>query len=201
MILYGIEALRNAGIKHIIISLIKPYGFMELLKDGDDYGVHISYVYQHGVEGITWAINEARPWIGEEPFVVYLGDNIFLDGITPHVKAFMEDPSKPLILLKEVPTIEDARRYGVAKLDHSNITEFIEKPQIPPSCYIVLGLYCLTPKFFEVTRELSPSARGEYEITDALNLLLPVNHRVYEGKWWDCGTFDDISEASKHLRG
>lgn len=202
MILYGIEALRDAGISQIVLSIThaNPYGFMELLRDGDDYGVQISYVYQHGVEGIAWAINESQPWINGEPFIVYLGDNIFADGVKPQIEAFMKDPSKPLILLKKVSHIEEASRYGVAEVEESEVLRFAEKPQKPKSPYIVLGLYCLTPQFFEVFPRLKPSARGEYEIMDALNLLLPVNHIVYDGKWWDCGTFDDISEASKHLR-
>ena len=202
MILYGIEALRDAGIKHIIISLsyVNPYGFMELLGDGSEYGVHISYLYQREVRGIAWGINEAHHWIGDEPFIVYLGDNIFVDGIAPVIKRFTSSSSsKPLVLLKEAETMDEARRYGVAKFQGSEVSELVEKPSEPPSRHILLGLYCLTPKFFELFSRLKPSERGEYEITDALNLLMPVNYDVYEGMWWDCGVFKDITEASNFM--
>ena len=201
MILYGIEALRDAGIDHIIVSIdhSNPDGFMKLLRDGDDYGVPISYVYQHGVEGIAWAINKAQPWLGEEPFVVYLGDNIFERGIKPYIEEFSKNTSKPLVLLKEVQNIEEAKRYGVALLDPPKLVGFIEKPQNPTSRYIVLGLYCLTSKFFDIFPRLKPSDRGEYEIMNALNGLLPVNYKVYDGAWWDCGTYEDIHDASEKI--
>lgn len=202
MILYGIEALRDSGIKHILISLsyVNPYGFMELLGDGSEYGVHISYLHQHEVRGIAWAINEAHHWIGDEPFIVYLGDNIFVDGIEPFIKRFTSSgASKPLVLLKEVETMDEARRYGVAKFQGSEVTQLFEKPSEPPSQHILLGLYCLTPRFFEMFPQLKPSGRGEYEITDALNLLMPVNYEVYEDEWWDCGVFRDITEASQFM--
>ena len=216
MILYGIEALRDAGIRDIILSIthVNPYGFMELLRDGDDYGVHISYVYQHGIEGIAWAINEAQPWIGNEPFVVYLGDNIFADGIKDCIDPFIRNPSLPQVFLKRVSKVEEASRYGVASFtdaplgvdmdldefyEKPAISEFVEKPQRPLSPYIVLGLYCLTPKFFDIFQGLKPSSRGEYEITDALNALIPVGYRVYEDLWWDCGTFRDMHDASEKI--
>lgn len=218
MILYAVEALRDAGIRDIILSIthVNPYGFMELLRDGDDYGVNISYVYQHGVEGIAWAINEARPWIDEEPLIVYLGDNIFADGIKNCIEPFMKNPTIPQVILKRVSNVQEASRYGVAKFsdapwgvnmdlnefyEEPAISEFIEKPEKPISLYIVLGLYCLTPKFFDVFQGLKPSGRGEYEITAALNALIPVGYRVYKGVWWDCGTFEDIHEASNSMRG
>lgn len=213
MILYGIEALTDSGIKNVIISIsyVNPYGFMELLRDGSEYGIHISYVYQREVKGIAWAINEAQPWIGDESFIVYLGDNIFVDGIKPHVKAFIEEPTKPLVLLKRVEDIDEARRYGVAVFENGSenpesghkpeILQLVEKPSEPPSPYVLLGLYFLTPEFFKIFPELKPSERGEYEITDALNHLMPVNYEIYRGVWFDAGTFQSIHKASEYVIG
>ena len=202
LILYTIEALRDAGVTQIILSLssINPYGFMELLGDGDEYGVQISYTYQHNVKGIAWAINEAAPWLNNEPFIVYLGDNIFTAGIRDVVQAFQRDPSTPLVTLRRVKPRE-AQRYGVALLDNAlEITRFVEKPQKPISDLMIPGLYCLNSSFFHVFSQMQPSARGEYEITDALNLLLPVNYQMYEGPWWDCGTYRDFIASSKYYK-
>lgn len=199
LIMYGIEALREAGITDIYVSIstFNPFGFMDLLRDGKELGVHLSFLVQGEVKGIAWAINDAEPWVRGEPFIVYLGDNIFTTSLKPYVDNW--GTAIPKVLLKKVD-LREASRYGVPSFYESRIASFFEKPTKPPSEYIILGLYFLTPRFFQVFPKLRPSQRGEYEITDALNQLLPVAYEVYEGTWWDCGTFDDMLEAGNYMR-
>jgi len=219
MVMYGIEALREAGIEDIYVSIstFNPFGFMDLLRDGKELSVHLSFIVQGEVKGIAWAVNEAEPWLRGEPFIVYLGDNIFTRSLKPYVERFKQNPGKPMVLLKDV-SLEEASRYGVARFKGlgpsadlrslgyiPEIVEFVEKPPQPPSHYIVLGLYFLTPRFFNVFSHLKPSKRGEYEVTDVLNLLLPVEAEAYglwdrEAVWWDCGTFEDILMAGNYMR-
>lgn len=218
MIMYGIEALRDALVTDIYVSIstFNPFGFLDLLRSGRDLGVHLSFLVQEEVKGIAWAINEAEPWLKGEPFIVYLADNIFTSSIKPHVDKFYENPEKPMVLLKRVDKPEEARRYGVARFSPSlpckerlelnsaykvEVTEFVEKPAEPPSQYVLLGVYFLTPRFFDVFPTLKPSQRGEYEITDALNQLMPVDYEVITGDWWDCGEFGDILRASFKVSG
>jgi len=224
MIMYGIESLREAGITdiYVSISLFNPFGFMDVLRDGRELGVNLSFLVQNTAGGIAYAVNSAKPWLGDEPFIVYLGDNIFTLSLKPYVEKFMNQAHrvdvKPMVLLKKatptaVEALEEVRRYGVAKFQEPygpsidlrslgrkpEILEFVEKPEKPPSQYILLGVYFLTPQFFQVFPKMKPSKRGEYEITDALNLLMPVDYEVYEGVWWDCGEFKDILNAAKFM--
>lgn len=202
MIMHGIEALREAGITDIVISLSydTPQQFMELLGDGRELGVNLAYVIHGEPKGISYSIYHARNLLGREPFMCYLGDNIFGESLRPYVEKFKADPDNALILLKEVAR-EEAKNYGVAYLREGKLVGLIEKPGTPPSPYIMLGAYLLTSKFFDVYPSLKPSRRGEYEITDAINLLMPnVTHEIYEGVWFDCGTFDSILEASNYMK-
>lgn len=203
MVFYPIETLKEAGITDIIISLshYQPEQFMELLGDGKDLGVKLTYVIHGPPKGIAYAINHAQNVLGDKPFVCLLGDNIFGNSLKPYVKKFRVNPRKALILLKEID-INEAKNYGVAEFDNfDRLVRLIEKPKKAPSSYIMLGAYFLNSKFFKVYPNLKPSRRGEYEITDVINLLLPdVNYQFYKGRWFDCGTFNSILEASKFMR-
>jgi len=139
--------------------------------------------------------------VRNEPFIVHLGDNIFTRGLKDFVDSFKRK-TVPTVLLKRV---DHPERYGVPKFiptPHKNgIEKFFEKPKHPPSDFAVLGVYAITKRFFEIYPSLKASERGEYEITDALNALLPkVNWEYYFGDWWDCGRFEDIYQASTWRR-
>lgn len=202
MIAYPIETLREAGITDIIISLSydQPQQFMRLLGDGKELGVNLSYVIHGEPKGIAHSIYHAQSWLEGEPFVCHLGDNIFDESLRPYVERFMAEPRTSLMLFKKMGS-EAVRRYGTAIFDgKGEVVRFIEKPEFAPNPYAMLGVYFLSPKFFKVCPSLKPSERGEYEITDAVNLLLPdVECAFYDGVWWDCGMFDDILEASKYM--
>lgn len=203
LIFYPIETLREAGVTDIVISLShdQPEQFMKLLGDGRDLGVNLTYAIHGEPKGIAYAINHAKPWLENEPFICHLGDNIFCESIKTYVEQFQENPDESLMIFKDMG-LEEARRYGTAEFDKDGeVVRFLEKPEVPPNTYAMLGLYLLTPKFFDVYHNLKPSWRREYEITDAVNLLLPdVDYAFYHGAWFDCGTFHDLLKAANYMR-
>jgi len=200
MIQIPIETLRDAGITDIYIGLSydQPELFMKLLGKGEELGVNLSYIIHGEAKGISYGIWEARHFIRDDPFVVMLGDNLFTEGIKPLVDEFAV-LKKSMVYLKEV---DDPARYGVPIFNaKGDIKKFVEKPKKPQNKYAVLGVYCLNSEFFKNYNKIEPSWRGEYEITDALNLLLPnVGYSIYEGEWLDMGTFEDVYQASKWRR-
>jgi len=203
MIFYPIEALRDAGVTDIILSLshYNPQQFMELLGDGSELGVKLTYTIHGEAKGIAYAINHAQNLLGNEQFACVLGDNIFTNGLKEEVIRAKTFPQISLVLLKEVD-YEQAKNYGVAEFEGPfKLKRLVEKPESPPSTFIMLGAYFLTSRFFEVYPTLKQSTRGEYEITDAVNALFPhVIYTVYEGNWFDAGTFDSILEASNFMK-
>jgi len=202
LIMYAIETLRDAGVTDIVLSLSyrNPEQFVTLLGDGAEFGVNLTYIIHGEPLGISYAIDHAHTVLGDEPFVCFLGDNIFSSDLKPYINKFNGDSVDAMILLKEV-NLEEAKRYGVACFNGDKLVGLEEKPATPKSNFIVVGAYFLTHKFFDVYSKLNRSARGEYEITDAINLLLPnVKYEVYDGEWFDCGTFDNMLEASKHFK-
>ena len=214
MIMHPILTLRDAGITDIIISLSyeNPQQMMELLGDGKELGVKLTYIIHGEPKGISYGIYHARHVLGCEPFVCLLGDNIFTEGLKSQIEKFKANPDKSLVVLKKV-RLEEANRYGVAEFDwempESEIVGYgkpllrrvIEKPQKPPSSYIMTGAYMLTTQFFDIYPSLTPSNRGEFEITDAINALMPnVMYEIYDDQWFDVGTFESIMEASNYLR-
>jgi glucose-1-phosphate thymidylyltransferase len=197
---YVLEDLRDAGITDIaiIIGDVYPEKVKEFYGNGEKFGVNLTYVYQDNPKGIAHAISLCRDFIGDDKFVVYLGDNILRTGLSSYVKKFHDSFNDALILLAEV---ENPSQFGVAKIEDNKILNIIEKPKNPPSNYAVIGVYFLTPKIFEIIKELKPSWRGELEITEALQLLMDtgliIDHDFVTGWWKDTGTPKDILHANK----
>lgn len=197
---YVIEDLRDSGIKDIAVVLGET--FPELVRDyygdGSWLGVRITYVYQGRPLGIAHAVSLCRDFVGNDDFVVYLGDNLLQEGISGFLKEFVGGGYDAYILLKEV---DDPRRFGVAELDSSGgLVDFVEKPEVPPSNYALVGVYFFKPVVFDIIKGLKPSWRGELEITDALRLMLKGGYRVgygvVRGWWLDTGKKDDILYAN-----
>ena len=197
---YVLEDLRDAGIKDIaiIIGDVYPEKVKEFYGNGEKFGVNLTYVYQDNPKGIAHAINLCQDFIGNDKFVVYLGDNILRTGLSSYVKKFNTSSSDAQILLAEV---ENPSQFGVVKIEDNKILNIIEKPKNPPSNFAVIGVYFLTPKIFEIIKQLKPSWRGELEITEALQLLmnnnLKIDHDFVTGWWKDTGTPKDILHANK----
>ena len=197
---YVLEDLRDAGIKDIaiIIGDVYPEKVKEFYGNGEKFGVNLTYVYQDNPKGIAHAISLCYDFIGTDKFVVYLGDNILRTGLLSYVKKFQSSSNDAQILLAEV---ENPSQFGVAKIQENKILKIIEKPKDPPSNLAVIGVYFLTPKIFEIIKQLKPSWRGELEITEALQLLmdndLQIDYDYVTGGWKDTGTPKDILHANK----
>lgn len=206
MICYGVAKLSEAGIKDIAIVTTRTAlgDFAEVLGSGSDWGVSIVYRVQEEASGIAGALELARPVISSrDKFVVLLGDNLFEQSLTPFAETFEQQEDGAMVLLKEV---EDPRRYGVPRLDEETgrILHIDEKPDDPASSYCVTGLYFYHADVFEVIGQMSPSLRGEMEITDVNNYYAHAKRLRYGviDKWWtDAGTFESLEEAALRLKG
>jgi glucose-1-phosphate thymidylyltransferase len=193
---YVLEDLRDSGIEDIAIVLgnIYPEKVINHYGDGTKFGVKITYIHQGEPKGIAHAIGLCEDFVGEDDFVVYLGDNLFQNGIRKYLEEFQKGDYDCYIILKEV---EDPTRFGVAKFDsNGRLVDVVEKPKQPPSNYAITGAYFFKPVVFDMIRQLKPSWRGEYEITDAIRLMIQngckVGYGIHEGWWFDTGKKDDI---------
>jgi glucose-1-phosphate thymidylyltransferase len=200
VIFYGIEAMKAAGITEIAIIIAPETGeaIKEAVGDGSRMGVDITYIEQDEPKGLAHAVLTAEPYLGNSPFVMYLGDNILKDGITEFVETFKRSEPDALILLTPVP---DPEMYGVAELDGDRVKRLIEKPKEPPSDLALVGVYMFTPVIFDSARSIEPSWRDELEITDAIQQLieqgLRVESHIVRGWWKDTGHLEDILEANR----
>jgi glucose-1-phosphate thymidylyltransferase len=200
VLFYGIEALVEAGITEIGV-IIAPETGEEIRKaagDGSDFGARITYLEQEAPLGLAHALLTAEDYLGQSPFVMYLGDNLLRDGITDLVSAFRDSEPDALILLTRV---DDPSSYGVAELNGERVVRLIEKPKDPPSDMALVGVYMFTPAIFEAAHSIEPSGRGELEITDAIDTLIASDRRVeshiVKGWWKDTGKLEDMLEANR----
>jgi glucose-1-phosphate thymidylyltransferase len=200
MIYYPIATLAGMGIREVMVIVGgKSVGdVVELLADGEHFGVHLTYRYQRGAMGIAHAVGLARDFVGDDSFCCVLGDNILLGPpMEAMAREFETGPCGAGTLLYEVA---DPERFGVAELDEAGqVVAFEEKPAKPKSSLIPIGVYFLRPNAFEVVDRLVPSGRGELEITDLLNHYLPGNLYAprFEGLWTDAGTVTSLIRAAE----
>jgi glucose-1-phosphate thymidylyltransferase len=198
LILYAIENLRDAGITDI--GLIVSEAVLDGIQPGslEIEGVKLSFIMQHEQRGIAHAVKQAEGWLEGEDFVLYLGDNLFETGVKRYVENFLQNPCDAVIGLVRVP---NPREFGVAVLDDSGrILKLIEKPKDPPSDLAVAGVYCFKNRVIKVIDNLQPSARGEYEITDAITGLMQdgvVRGLEVDGWWKDTGRPADLLDANR----
>jgi glucose-1-phosphate thymidylyltransferase len=200
VLFYGIEALVDAGVTEIGIVIAPQTGdeIREAVGDGSQLGAQITYIPQAEPLGLAHAVLTAEEFLGQESFVMYLGDNLLRDGITDLVAQFRRDEPDALILLTQVP---DPEHYGVAELDGERIVRLVEKPKDPPSDLALVGVYMFTPEIFRAARAIEPSPRGELEITDTIQHLIDTGHTVEQHRvkgWWkDTGQLADMLEANR----
>ena len=199
---YCIESMKEAGVTEIaiIVGGIGSNKVREYYDDGEKFGVKIIYIEQDSPRGIAHAISLCRNFIGNDKFLVFLGDNIIQKNIHDFANKFLESDDDASILLCEV---ENPSRFGIADMKNDKITKIMEKPKDPPTNLAVTGIYFLTPKIFEVIENLKPSWRNELEITDALQILLSENNKIsyyiITDYWKDTGTPEDIINANKAI--
>jgi glucose-1-phosphate thymidylyltransferase len=201
VISYSIQMIREAGIVElgIVVSPHRREEFKQTLGDGTELGVKISYIPQEKPQGLAHAIACAQAFVGQSPFIVCLGDNLLENGITDLVQEFSRSNANAMILLTQV---EDARTFGVARLEQGVIKQVIEKPKDPPSNLAIIGIYLFDAHIFEAIQEIKPSWRGELEVTDAIQKLIEKGYRVLphlvEKGWWkDVGKPEDILHANR----
>jgi len=200
MIYYPIATLANMGIREVMVIVGgKSVGdVVELLADGEHFGLNLTYRYQRGAMGIAHAIGLARDFVGDDAFCCVLGDNVLLGPpLAETAREFEAGPWGAGTLLYEVA---DPERFGVAEFDAAgNVVGFEEKPAKPKSNLIPIGVYFLRSSAFEVVDQLVPSGRGELEITDLLNHYLPGNLFApkFDGLWTDAGTVTSLIRAAE----
>jgi len=201
ILLYGLEHLRAAGIRQVAIVLgpVRE-GIQEAVGDGHSFGLDVTYVHQGEPKGLAHAVTCAREFLDEEPFVMYLGDNLLQEGVRPFVATF--ESSHPDAVIGATPVAEP-RHYGVVELDGERIVSIEEKPPHPKSNLALVGVYLFTPVIFEIIDQLKPSARNELEITEAIWGLVRSGRRVSVqrvGGWWkDTGLPSDLIEANERV--
>jgi glucose-1-phosphate thymidylyltransferase len=203
MIYYPLETIIDAGIDEILIVTggESAGDFLKLLGNGAELGLpHLNYTYQKGHGGIAEALGLTRHFADGEPIVVILGDNIFEQGIGDAVRRYKEQGAGARVFLMEV---DDPERFGVAEIAGDRIVSIEEKPLRPKSSYAVTGIYMYDHRVFDIIDGLSPSERGELEITDVNNAYIEWDEMGYEfleGWWTDAGTFESLYRASTLCR-
>jgi glucose-1-phosphate thymidylyltransferase len=200
VLFYGIEAMAAAGIEDIGIIIAPETGdeIRRVAGDGSRFGVRLTYIPQAEPLGLAHAVLTAEPFLGDSAFVMYLGDNLLQGGIADLVAAFRAGTPDALILLTPV---SDPESYGVAELSGGAVVRLVEKPKEPKSDLALVGVYMFTAGIHDAARAIEPSARGELEITDAIQYVVDSGKRVephvVKGWWKDTGRLDDMLAANR----
>lgn len=200
ILFYCIEDLINAGI-HEIAIIVGPNKeqVMETVRTVE-WDAKIEFIIQDAPRGLAHAVKISRDFLGDDNFIMYLGDNLLKGGSVDFIRDFSDSKVDASLLLTEV---EDPRQYGVALVDEQKkiIVKLVEKPKNPPSNLSIVGIYGLTSRIFEAIDKIKPSWRGELEITDALHWLIENGYKVRYGMvqgWWkDTGKTEDILDANR----
>jgi glucose-1-phosphate thymidylyltransferase len=219
VLFYGLEAIRDAGITEVGIVVSDPREMLQpdhrtgeqvtvmvnsqaeiraAVGDGSRFGLRVTYLEQEAPLGLAHAVKIAREYMREEPFVMYLGDNLLKSGITRFVREFERESPDAQILLAHVTT---PREFGIAELEGERVVRLEEKPKQPKSDLALVGVYLFDRSIFAAVDAIRPSARGELEITDAIQHLISagrnVRSHVVEGWWKDTGKVEDLLEANR----
>ena len=199
VLFYGIEALRDAGVKELGIVVGETRDeIKEAAGDGSRWGLRITYLEQEAPLGLAHAVKISRGFLKDEPFVMYLGDNILKSGIVSLVREFEAKKPNAMILLTPVP---DPTLFGVAELAGGKVVRLVEKPKEPKSNLALVGVYLFDSNVFKAVEAIKPSWRNELEITDAIQYLVEKGYEVQPhlvGGWWkDTGKLEDMLEANR----
>ena len=200
VLFYGLEAIRDAGITDVgVVVGDTATEIQEAVGDGSAFGLSVVYIQQAAPLGLAHAVLVARDFLGDDDFVMYLGDNFIVGGISPLVERFRAERPAAQIMLTKVP---DPRAFGVAELDVAGrVIGLEEKPERPKSDLALVGVYLFTSAVHEAVVRLKPSWRGELEITEAIQGLIDTGHciesTVISGYWKDTGNVADMLEVNR----
>ncbi|MEO8348995.1 MAG: glucose-1-phosphate thymidylyltransferase [Acidobacteriota bacterium] len=199
VLFYGVEAIVAAGIRQIgvVVGDTKDE-IQEALGDGSRFGAEITYIEQDEPLGLAHAVLISKSYLGSEPFVMYLGDNLIADGIASLVEEYRSIGCNSQILLARVPNPE---QFGVAELSDGKVVRLTEKPKEPRSDLALVGVYMFDDTIWEAVAAIRPSPRNELEITDAIQWLIDhgksVHPHIVSGWWKDTGKVEDMLEANR----
>ena len=198
---YAFDRLKEIGVTDICIVVGEMEAqIREALQDGHCFGVKLTYVRQTTPHGLAHAVGFTKAFVAGDPFILYLGDGIYGKEFGEYADRFMTSGCANLNLVKPV---DDPSRYGIANVSDERIVKLVEKPKNPESNLAMTGVYFFGPQIWDVLPDLKPSARGEYEITDAIQLLIDKGETVlagvYDAPWFDTGTLDSFLETSAFL--
>ncbi len=199
ILFYGIEALVESGIREIgIVVGDTRREIKDAVGDGGRFGASVTYLEQEAPLGLAHAVLIAEAFMAGEPFVMYLGDNLIRERLAPLVDTFRATRPNAQILLARVP---NPQQFGVAELANGRVVRLVEKPKAPASDLALVGVYMFDRQVFDAVKAITPSARGELEITDAIQWLIDhgrtVIPYVIDGWWKDTGRLEDVLEANR----
>lgn len=200
ILFFALEAIAAAGIDEVGIVVGETAADIKnAVGEGGEFGLRVTYIPQDEPRGLAHAVLIAREFLGDEPFVMYLGDNLVIGGIRGFVEAFRHEQPNATVLLTKV---DEPEHFGVAELnDQGDIVQLLEKPEQPPSDLALVGVYLFDRNVHEAVRAIEPSGRGELEITDAIQWLidrgLRVTKQVLSEPWIDTGKRQDLLEANR----
>ncbi|MCH7568278.1 MAG: NTP transferase domain-containing protein [Nanoarchaeota archaeon] len=205
MIYYPIEILKKAGVKDILVVTGTHHAgsIFALLGSGKDFGVNFTFRVQDEAGGIPQAIGLAKEFIGKDKFISVNGDNILFEDINSFVEEFEKGNEEARILLYET-TPEEAKKAGVAIMEGDKVVKIVEKPDIPPTNLVSIGVLMFTPSVFDIIDTLKPSARGELEISDVQNEYIrrgTLKASKLSETWLDAGSIEELSRVNKEVAG
>lgn len=197
---YVIEHIRQAGIRDVGVIISPETGdeVRRYINEGREWGIRVTFIPQAEPLGLAHAVTTARRFLGNDDFIMYLGDNLLSHGVADAIHAFRAASPQALIFLKEV---DNPKQFGVAKLDRNGrIVKLVEKPKRPPSNLALVGVYIFSKEIHRAIARIKPSFRGELEITDAIQELITMGYdvrsEVLKGWWLDTGKKDDLLQAN-----
>ena len=202
VLFYGLEAIRDAGVTDVGIIVGDTHAEIEAaVGDGSELGIRVTYIRQDAPLGLAHCVLIAQDFLGDDDFVMYLGDNFIIGGITELVEEFRAGSYDAQILLTRV---DNPSQFGVAELGpNGGVTTLVEKPKEPKSDLALVGVYMFRPVVHDAVRAIKPSARGELEITDALQWLIDegkdVRPHLVTGYWKDTGRLEDMLECNRKV--